>query len=104
MSEFGATLAPRRPRGGLALFAIPVVAVGWSLLAFSTPASVQMMVYAVVVLAAVLYSLRRWPALTIAMMPVFMIPPKFGLIFAYEVLVAITALGLAYLGWKRRSS
>lgn len=70
---------------------------------FATPPEVARATIAIILAAVFCVMIFRWPAITIAMMPVMIIPPQIGKVFAYEVLIFVTAVGLAMIGWRRRA-
>lgn len=85
-------------------WSIPIAAIGLVTLLFAAPRPVSIATGVVILIATFAFLLLRWPAITIAMMPVLIIPPQFAKVYSYEVLIFVCAVGLAMIGWRRRAS
>jgi hypothetical protein len=97
-------LPPPSSRRATALFwAIPALAVLLVTLLVAAPSLVKIATGMLMLVAVLGFVFTRWPAITIAMMPVLIIPPQFARVFAYEVLIFACAVGLALIGWRRRA-
>jgi len=83
---------------------IPLGAVGAILLAFLMPAGLQIAALATLGGAAFVIAMWRWPGVTVAMLPVFLVPPEFAKVFAYEVLLLLAFAGLIVIGVRRRAA
>ncbi len=90
---------PSSRRANVLFWSIPVLAVLLVTLMLIAPK-----LTAIVLLAVTFaFVFVRWPAITIAMIPVMIIPPQFAKVYSYEVLIVVCATGLAMIGWRRRA-
>jgi len=86
----------------LPLVLIALAASTWAAMAFGLSPASRLIMMVVAALVIVVPFLWRWPAMAVAWLPVFMIPPQFAKVFAYEVILLMAAYGLFLLLFLRR--
>ena len=83
-------------------WSIPVAAIGLVTLLFAAPRPVSVATGILILVVTFAFLLLRWTAITIAMMPVLIIPPQFAKVYSYEVLIFVCAVGLAMIRSEER--